>query len=294
LEEEELDSLARHQEDFEKRRNTEMLEVQRMEAAETRRSDEMERRMQQANAQRDQDLSIMKKIISRTVARSHLSSIKDRALAHLLDAGVFADDLQGAVESCFVPDLLKSISSQMQTSADDRAVVAAAMRSTIQAKLDTHRQKLQSERSRLAAIDAAEKQARIEFQQERLRLESERQRVLREQESMMAWEQWQPPPPPEVIVTGLTEEEPIRAVTTDADGKNEDFEVPAEKLADLQAMLQGLADLDPPKNVVASLMDNKLEGSRYVDDFRLVDKPVADAPADDADAEPPLDGAATA
>merc|ERR1719253_1352468 len=34
LEEEELNSLARHQEDFEKRRNAEMLEVQRMEAAE--------------------------------------------------------------------------------------------------------------------------------------------------------------------------------------------------------------------------------------------------------------------
>merc|ERR1719487_2501521 len=32
LEEEELDSLRRHQEEFEKRRNTEMLEVQRMEA----------------------------------------------------------------------------------------------------------------------------------------------------------------------------------------------------------------------------------------------------------------------
>ena len=32
LEEEELESLRRHQEDFEKRRNTEMLEVQRMEA----------------------------------------------------------------------------------------------------------------------------------------------------------------------------------------------------------------------------------------------------------------------
>merc|ERR1719181_1253297 len=36
LEEEELESLRRHQEDFEKRRNTEMLEVQRMEAAEAR------------------------------------------------------------------------------------------------------------------------------------------------------------------------------------------------------------------------------------------------------------------
>ena len=48
--------MQRHQEDFEKRRNAEMLEVQRMEAAEKRRSDEMQRRMQQQSAQREQDL----------------------------------------------------------------------------------------------------------------------------------------------------------------------------------------------------------------------------------------------
>merc|ERR1712039_1125879 len=53
LEEEELESLRRHQEDFEKRRNTEMLEVQRMEAAEKRREEEMKRRLQQQAAQRE-------------------------------------------------------------------------------------------------------------------------------------------------------------------------------------------------------------------------------------------------
>merc|ERR1719446_224307 len=51
LEEEELDSLRRHQEEFERKRNAEMLEVQRMEAAEKRRQDEMERRMTQAASQ---------------------------------------------------------------------------------------------------------------------------------------------------------------------------------------------------------------------------------------------------
>merc|ERR1719282_652809 len=40
LDEEELESLRRYQEDFEKRRNAEMLEVQRMEAAEKRRESE--------------------------------------------------------------------------------------------------------------------------------------------------------------------------------------------------------------------------------------------------------------
>merc|ERR1719353_2164535 len=83
LEEEELESLRRHQEDFEKRRNAEMLEVQRMEAAEKRRNDELQRRMTQAAAQREQDISVMKKVISRSIASAHLSSLKDRALAHL-------------------------------------------------------------------------------------------------------------------------------------------------------------------------------------------------------------------
>merc|ERR1719482_219783 len=187
LEEEELESLRMHQEEFEKKRNTEMLEVQRMEAAEKRRSDEMERRMHQAQAQRDQDISVMKKVISRSIAASHLSSLKDRAIAHLLDAGVFANSIQGAVDSKFVPDLLKQVTGQMQQNSSDRAVVTSVLKSSIQSKLDAHKKTLAAETERLAAIDAAEKQARIEAQQERLRLESERQRILKEQQAMVEW-----------------------------------------------------------------------------------------------------------
>jgi len=284
LEEEELASLARHQEDFEKRRTTEMLEVQRMEAAETRRSDEMERRMQQAAAQREKDLSIMKKVVARSLAASHLSSIKDRALAHLLDAGVFEDPLQSAVESLFVPDLLKTIGSQVQQKTADRAVVAGAMRTMVQAKLDTHRQKLQAERDRLAAIDAAEKQARIEAQQERLRIEAERQRVQREQESMMAWEQWQPDPPPEVTIVGVRtpEGEPVKALTAD----DEEFDMLPDKVPELNAMLEAL---EPSKLVKASVLENTVEGTQYVDDFRLVDAPIEEAPAEGAEAEAPAE-----
>merc|ERR1719203_2707955 len=84
LEEEELESLRRHQEDFEKRRNSEMLEVQRMEAAEKRRADEMERRLNQQAAQREQDLSVLRKVVSRSISTAHLSDLKERALAHLL------------------------------------------------------------------------------------------------------------------------------------------------------------------------------------------------------------------
>merc|ERR1712125_133624 len=92
LEEEELESLRRHQEDFEKRRAAELLEVQRMEAAETRRDDELKRRMQQQASQRDVDLSIMRKVASRSIASAYLGGLQDRALAHLLDAGVFTEN----------------------------------------------------------------------------------------------------------------------------------------------------------------------------------------------------------
>merc|ERR1719359_1425900 len=85
LEEEELESLKRHQEDFEKRRAAELLEVQRMEAAEKRRDDELKRRMQQQAAQREVDLSIMKKVASRSIASAYLGSLKDRTLSRLLD-----------------------------------------------------------------------------------------------------------------------------------------------------------------------------------------------------------------
>merc|ERR1719321_303048 len=136
LEEEELESLRRHQEDFEKRRNAEMLEVQRMEAAEKRRNDELQRRMHQASAQREQDLSVMKKVISRSIAASHLSSLKDRALAHLMDAGFFTNSMQGAVDNLFVPDLLKQVAAQNGQNTTDRQVLGAVMRSAMQGKLD--------------------------------------------------------------------------------------------------------------------------------------------------------------
>jgi len=114
LEEEELESLRRHQEDFEKKRNAELLEVQRMEAAEKRRADEMERRIKQQEAQREQSLSMMRKVISRSIASAHLSSLKDRTLSHLFDAGIFTDSMQLAVDQVFVPQLMQMVTQQMK------------------------------------------------------------------------------------------------------------------------------------------------------------------------------------
>merc|ERR1719161_2015022 len=83
LEEEELASLQRHQEEFERQRNAEMLEVQRMEAAEKRRADEMERRMQQMKAKREQNDTIMRKVLSRSIARGYLGGLKEKTMQQM-------------------------------------------------------------------------------------------------------------------------------------------------------------------------------------------------------------------
>mmetsp|Transcript_113538 Transcript_113538/g.321537 ORF Transcript_113538/g.321537 Transcript_113538/m.321537 type:complete len:773 (-) Transcript_113538:43-2361(-) len=184
LEEEELESLRRHQEDFEKRRNAELLEVQRIEIAEQRRNDEMERRTQQQAAQKERDLTLMRKVVSRSIANAHLGSLKDRALAHLLDAGVFADSVELGVESQFMPDLLKMVSQQMRQQATDRQLFDEVGQAVVADSLATHGKKLEVEQRRLKALDEAERKYREELAEERAKREENTKRILREQTKM--------------------------------------------------------------------------------------------------------------
>merc|ERR1719486_1341778 len=114
LEEEELDSIRRHQEEYEQMRNAELLEVQRMEAAEKRRADELDRRLQQQRAQKEQDMSVMRKVISRNIAFDYLGGLKEKAMKQLLDAGVFQDTIQVAVDGIFLPSLMSAVTAELE------------------------------------------------------------------------------------------------------------------------------------------------------------------------------------
>mmetsp|Transcript_30809 Transcript_30809/g.70130 ORF Transcript_30809/g.70130 Transcript_30809/m.70130 type:complete len:462 (-) Transcript_30809:113-1498(-) len=285
LEEEELESLRRHQEDFEKRRSAELLEVQRMEAAEKRRQEEMQRRLQQQASQREQDLSIMRKVVSRSIAAAHLSSLKDRALAHLLDAGVFADAVQLAVDNHFMPQLLQMVTKQMDLSRGDRQIFGSVIQSTADQRLEKQERVLEVERRRIAAVDDAERQARIEIAAQRARREKEAQRVLEEQAGLVEWEEMEPPKPeepPEFQVVEVKEEEggPLAAL---ADGSS--VPVPPEKLDELKQAFEQLAE---GQRIMAKMAQvAPTEGSEGVatsvlDSFRVA---AADegAPADEAE-----------
>jgi len=193
LEEEELESLQRHQEDFERKRNAELSEVQRMEAAEKRRDDEMKRRKAQQESQRLQDLAIMRKVVSRSIAYEHLSSLKDRTLGHLLDAGCFVDSVQLAVDNAFMPTLLASVTKHVDEAQKDRALVADVMQATVASRLATHDQALEVERRRRAAIDQAAREARAEAAQLKEASAKAQLEVQAAQEALLEWEAYVPP-----------------------------------------------------------------------------------------------------
>jgi len=246
LDEEELESLRRYQEDFEKRRNAELLEAQRMEAAEKRRQDEMERRMQQQAAQREQDLSIMRKVVSRSMASAHLSSLRDRTLAHLLDAGIFADSVQLAVDNSFVPSLLQAVTVQMDQAARDRQVFAEVMQSAVSQRLADHQERLATEQRRIAEIDQAEREAREEKEEERQEREREAERIRGEQDAMVEWEQYVPPPPPPEPEHHITE---VNDENLAVYGDGLTAAVPDEQLGELKELIASLtaanAELQP-------------------------------------------------
>jgi len=262
LEEEELDSLRRHQEDFEKQRNAELLEVQRMEAAEKRRSDELSRRMNQQGAQREQDLSMMRKVVSRSIAAHHLSSLRDRALAHLQDAGVFTDSVQDSVDSRFLPQLLQAVSKHVEQTRRDRMLVNDVMASAVAQRLELHSQALDRERERLNAIDEAEKRVRLERRNETAMKAQEEQRIAEEQDSMKVWEHTQPPeePPEEGHVVKFEE-----GLATLADDRT------ASVSEDLIETLTGmLAGVEEGKRVMGRIVKGE-EGMISLTDLRVAD-----------------------
>jgi len=225
LEEEELESLRRHQEDYEKRCLAELLEVQRMEAAEKRRRDEVERRMQQQRARRQEELTTMRKVVSRSIAAAHLSSLKERALSHLNDAGIFTEQAQLSVESTFVPKLFQMVSLHVQSQGRYREILDDVLTATVKHSYQAHDAVLKKERERLQTVDDAERKAREERSVELARREGELLRIQQEQAVLLEWEEYQPPPPPEPEPA----ENAAPASDEDAAPAAEDADPPAEQ-----------------------------------------------------------------
>jgi len=284
LEEEELESIRRHQEEFEQLRNAELLEVQRMEAAEKRRADELERRMQQQRAQKQQDMSVMRKAISRNIAFDYLGGLKEKAMKQLVDAGVFQDTIQVAIDGIFLPKLMSAVTSELaantanvtaelQAARRNQALVGEFSKSMVDTRLQKHKQVLDTKRAQILEIENLERKVRQEREEEKRLAAEEAERIKREKAAMEEWENRVPTPDPGIQILGFSEDAPTVKL---ADG-TEACKVQEDLMEKIKNDFEALTDDQ-------MLMGMKFTGEgddRVLTEIQVADKPPADGDAAD-------------
>lgn len=91
MEEEELEAIRRQQAKFEEQRNTELAEVQRLEAEARRKQIEKENRLRQEQARQAARQQLEEKIAARGFAKQYLTEMHNKVFDNLHDAGYFYD-----------------------------------------------------------------------------------------------------------------------------------------------------------------------------------------------------------
>jgi hypothetical protein len=280
LEEEELDSIRRHQEEFEQLRNAELLEVQRMEAAEKRRADELERRMQQQRAQKEQDMSVMRKVMGRNMAFDYLGGLKERAMKQLLDAGVFQDTIQVAVDGIFLPNLMSAVTAELHASRRNQTLVKDFSKMAVDTRMNKHHEVLDKERARIQAFEDAERKVRQEREEAKRIAAEEAERIKAEQAAMEAWENRVPTPDPGIQILEPSEDGNSVKLADGTECKVQD---------DLMEKLRN--DFDLLDKDAKMLMGMKIIGEgedRIITEIQVADK----APVEGDAVEPDADAAA--
>ena len=109
MQEEELDAIYRQQEEFELIRKIELAEVQRLEAAAKRKSQEKERRIEQEAIRAAQRKLLEEKVAAQFFAQQYLGSLHCGVFDMLENQGFFYDPLQKEIEDCTMVDLLAEL-----------------------------------------------------------------------------------------------------------------------------------------------------------------------------------------
>ena len=148
LEEEELEAMRKHQENFEQIRNAELIATQRMEASEKRKEEEKQRL--------EREGQVRQKVAASSFARGFLDTVVEDVFADLHQAGHFYDPVEKEVSDTFLPWLLAETQSQlhgMEVSYNTaKSIVAAA----IKKKLEQQQAAEDARKAAIAEAKAAE------------------------------------------------------------------------------------------------------------------------------------------
>jgi len=239
LEEEELASIRKRQGLFEQTRHAELLDVQRMEAAEKRREEEKGRRLAQAKADAEQEFVAFKKAQSRAMARSYMGGIGRKCLDSLEAQGLFTDQVQVSVESEFMPYLVSTVAQEIQNSADRQQMLAQAMENICDKLAAPRRARLTAERKRKAAVAHCEFKIRKNDMMRKRMEAAEKARLEREAKAIKEFDEYEEP----------EEEKPIIIKTTAG------FVVETEGPATISVINQGVLYPTEDDNEIAYIYD---------------------------------------
>lgn len=131
LEEQELEELRRHQEEFEQIRNAELAEVQRMESEAKRKEEEKERRRKQEEQRVRQEKQVKQKVAASEHARKYLKSIREAVFEKMVLEGHFADPVAQEVEQKFLPQVFAHSSEYLQSRSISRELINCLVQEAI-------------------------------------------------------------------------------------------------------------------------------------------------------------------
>ncbi len=103
-------------------RNAEYTEIQRLEDAERRRTEEKERRVKEQIAIQKEKSEVSEKIAARAFAKSYLQSLIPSVLDTLATNGYFYDKIENELESQLFPWLTAEVEKSLKRQQTARAI----------------------------------------------------------------------------------------------------------------------------------------------------------------------------
>eukprot|EP00397_Hematodinium_sp_SG-2012_P022218 GEMP01023006.1.p1 GENE.GEMP01023006.1~~GEMP01023006.1.p1 ORF type:complete len:461 (+),score=148.13 GEMP01023006.1:42-1385(+) len=187
LEEEEIAAMRRHQVEYERIREQELLEVNRIEAQEQRRADEFERRKTQAVNREALRKQTLNKIASRQVALTYLSSLKKRAIESMADSGavVSEDTMPPDIESVTMPWLMDRVSELKQERKRNHDLYVDLVLQTTYTNNKARKKVLQTSRAAILEVEKAERRIQWENDEGKRLQVMEDERVTNEQQGVI-------------------------------------------------------------------------------------------------------------
>jgi len=207
LEEEEIATMRRHQQEYEQMRTQEMLEVQRIEEQERRRTEECQRRKRQLENMKELELQLKNKITSRQLARTYLSSLKARTMDTLQDMGLVAKEpsARAEIECKFMPWLIDQAAVKMKDCSRNKQIAEALTANAVMQVVRARREVIAQAKAELDEVENAERRMQMEEEEARRLEEMEAERI--ENEARILEEQRAAAEEVEVIDLVVAEEE---------------------------------------------------------------------------------------